>query len=110
MTRAIVTAVAVTALLASIAGCDDKKDGPKLAPSASALATSAPPPTAMATTFVIDPKSETSLMLEAPDLTIKAKTSAAGGALDIDLKNIVNSRGDVKVDLTTIVMSTYGTE
>jgi polyisoprenoid-binding protein YceI len=114
MMRAFVTGVLVTTCLglvtASLAGCDDKKDGPKLAPSASALLSSAPPPSAMVTKFVIDPKSETSLMLEAPDLTIKAKTSAAAGALDIDMKNIANSRGEVKIDLTTIVMSTYGSE
>lgn len=110
MIRGLVMAVAVTALFATMAGCDDKKDGPKLAPSASALLSSAPPPTAMATKFAIDPKSETTLMLEAPDLTIKAKTNAAAGALDIDLKNIANSRGEVKIDLTTIVMSTYGNE
>jgi polyisoprenoid-binding protein YceI len=106
----LVTATCVALALASVAGCDDKKDGPKLAPSASALASSVPPPSAMATKFVIDPKSETSLMLEAPDLTIKAKTSAAAGALDIDLKNLSNSRGEVKIDLSTIVMSTYGSE
>jgi polyisoprenoid-binding protein YceI len=114
MIRALVTGSFFTACfglaLASLSGCDDKKDGPKLAPSASALASSVPPPSAMATRFTIDPKSETSLMLEAPDLTIKAKTSAAAGALDIDLKNSPNSRGEVKIDLSTIVMSTYGTE
>jgi hypothetical protein len=107
MIRAFVTGLVVTVCLS---GCDDKKDGPKLAPSASALASSVLPPSAMGTKFVIDPKSETSLMLEAPDLTIKAKTSAAAGALDIDLKNIASSRGEVKIDLSTIVMSTYGTE
>lgn len=110
MTRAIVTAFVVTALFATIAGCDDKKDGPKLAPSASALASSVPPPTAMTTKFAIDPKSVTTLMLEAPDLTIKAKTDAAAGTLDIDLKNIASSRGEIKIDLSTIVMSTYGTD
>lgn len=95
--------------LASLTGCDDKKDGVKLAPSASALASSVPPPSATTTKFAIDPTSESSLMLEAPDLTIKAKTSAATGTLDIDMKNLASSRGEVKVDLTTIVMSTYGT-
>jgi hypothetical protein len=114
MMRALVTGVLVTTCsslaMASLAGCDDKKDGAKLAPSASALLSSAPPPTAMVTKFAIDPKSETTLMLEAPDLTIKAKTDAAAGALDIDMKNISNSRGEVKIDLSTIVMSTYGTE
>lgn len=110
MIRALVTGMAVTALLATIAGCDDKKDAAKLAPSASSLAAAVPPPSAMVTKFAIDPKSETSLMLEAPDLTIKAKTSAAAGTLDVDMKNLASSRGEVKVDLTTITMSTYGTE
>lgn len=114
MIRALVTGLAVTTTIglfvASLSGCGDKKDGPKLAPAASALASSTPPPSAMATRFAIDPKSETTLMLDAPDLMIKAKTNAAAGALDIDLKNLTNSRGEVKVDLATIVMSTYGNE
>lgn len=114
MIRALATGLAVTTYfglaLASLAGCDDKKDGPKLAPSASALASSVAPPSAMTTKFAIDPSSETSLMLEAPELKIKAKTSAAAGTLDVDMKNITSSRGEVKVDLSSIVMSTYGSE
>jgi polyisoprenoid-binding protein YceI len=106
MSRAIVTALAATVCLV---GCD-KKDGPKLAPSASALAPVSPPANAKATKFAIDPKSETSMMLEAPELKIKAKTSAAAGSLDIDLKDLANSRGEVKIDLSTIVTSTYGND
>jgi hypothetical protein len=113
MIRALV-GLGVTACLglafAGLSGCDDKKDATKLAPSASALASSVPPPSAMAMKFVIDPKSETTLSLEAPDEKIKAKTSAALGALDIDMKNIANSRGEVKVDLTTLTTSTFGVE
>lgn len=110
MIRRVVTALVVTTCLAAIAGCDDKKDAVKLAPSASALASSAPPPNAKTMKFAIDPKSETSLMLEAPELKIKAKTNAAAGSLDIDPRDVTSSRGEVKIDLSTIVMSTYGTD
>jgi hypothetical protein len=72
MNRALVTGLFVTACfglaLGSLSGCDDKKGGPKLAPSASALASSVLPPSAKATRFTIAPTSETSLTLEAPDL------------------------------------------
>lgn len=113
MIRALVTGFAVTTCvglgLASLAGCDDKK-GPALAPSASALASSTPPASAMATRFAIDPKSETTLSLEAPQEKIKAKTNAAAGTLDIDLKNVASSRGEVKIDLSTLTTSTFGVE
>lgn len=110
MSRAFVTVLTVTACLATIAGCDDKKDGPKLAPSASSLASSTPPPSAMAMKLAIDPRSETTLLLEAPQEKIKAKTNAAAGTLDIDLENVANSRGEVKIDLSTLTTSTFGNE
>src|SRR5205085_2885088 len=38
----------------------------------------------------------------------KAATSAASGNLDIDLMYLANSRGEVKVDLTTLSTTTFG--
>jgi len=106
--RFCLIAVLGAALLAT--GCDDKKDQAKLAPSASSLASSAPPPSAKAMKFVIDAKSETTLSLEAPQEKIKAKTDGAAGALDVDLMNVANSRGDIKIDLTTITTATFPDE
>jgi hypothetical protein len=95
------------AVLAAV-GCDDKKDAPKLAPSASALAPSTPPPPgAKVMKFTVDPTSVTSLSLEAPKEKIKATTTAAAGALDVDLMNVANSRGEVKIDLTTLTTKTF---
>ena len=93
-------------LLASAVGCDDKK-ATQLAPAASSLATTAPPPAAMTMKFVIDPASKTTLELDAPKENIKASTTAADGSLDIDLMNVINSRGEVKVDLSTIKTTTF---
>src|ERR1700761_2746059 len=95
-------------LLALAVGCDDKKNT-QLAPAASSLAPAAPPPPGATTTkFVVDPASKSTLELDAPKESIKAATSASDGALDIDLANIANSRGEVKVDLTTLKTSTFG--
>ncbi len=94
-------------LLAAVA-CDDKKNGVTLAPSASSLAPSTPPPpSAKVVKFAIDSTSATSLMLEAPKEKIKATTSAAAGSLDVDLMNLTNSRGEVKIDLTTLTTKTF---
>lgn len=92
-------------------GCDEKK--PQLPPAAatpvpaSAASSAAPPPVAGATKFGVDPGGKTNLVLTAPIETIKAATTAAGGALDLDLANLPASRGQVKVDLTTLTMSTF---
>lgn len=108
MMRTVVMAGAVTVCLASVLGCDDKKDQAKVAPSASALAPSAP--VAKAMKFAIDPKSTTTLSLEAPKEKIKARTDAAAGSLDIDFTDIARSRGEVKIDLTTLKTSTFEEE
>lgn len=105
MTRRVARAIAVSCITLAVVGCDDKKDTSKLAPSASALAPSDAVP--KATKFAIDPKSVTTLSLEAPQEKIKAKTDAALGSLDIDLTDITRTRGEVKIDLTTLTTSTF---
>ena len=103
--RGSVVFVAMGVALAAV-GCDDKK--PNLAPVASSLAPSTPPPAgASVKKFVIDPASSTSLEMEAPKEKIKAVTTGATGRLDVDLTNITSSRGEVKVDLTTLTTSTF---
>ena len=92
--------------LVLLAGCEDKK--PNLAPVASALAPStALPPGASVRRFKIDEASKTSIEMEAPKEKIKAATTGAAGSFDVDLTNIVKSRGEVKVDLSTITTSTF---
>ena len=101
-----VTRAAAVGMLLLIAGCDDKKTN--LAPVASSLAPSTPPPPgASVKKFVIDHESKASIEMEAPKEKIKAVTTGGTGTLDIDLTNLTNSRGEVKMDLSTITTSTF---
>src|SRR6185437_5533050 len=101
------TGFAGMALLALAASCDDKKT--TLAPAASSLApVTPPPPGAVTMKFAVDPASKTSIEMEAPKENIKAGTTAGTGSLDVDLMNVRNSRGEVKIDLTTLKTSTFG--
>jgi hypothetical protein len=93
------------ALLAQMA-CDEKKV--QLAPVASSLASSVPlPPGATVKKFVLDGASKSSIEMEAPKEKIKATTSGGTGTLDIDLANIQASRGEVKMDLSTLTTHTF---
>lgn len=106
MKRAIVTALAVAAVVGAVA-CDDKK-APGLAPAASALAPSTAAPSIKTTKFTIDARSTTSIDMPAPKEHIKAGTEGAAGTLDIDLTNLAATRGEVKADLSTLAMRTFG--
>ena len=91
------------------AGCKDKDAGAALAPSASSLAASTPAPTTNTILkLVIDPKSKASIDMPAPKEHIKADTDAAAGTLDVDVMNLANSRGEVKMDLSTLTTKTFG--
>jgi hypothetical protein len=94
------------ALLATALGCDDKRTS--LAPAASSLGPSTPPPPGATTMkFAIDSASKTSLEMEAPKEKIKATQTGGTGTLDVDLAKIENSRGEVKMDLTTLTTKTF---
>ena len=100
------TAVGIGAgMLLLLGGCEDKK--PNLAPVASALASTTPPLGASVKRFVIDGESKTSIEMEAPKEKIKAATTGGTGTLDIDLANLASSRGEVKIDLSTITTTTF---
>lgn len=104
-TRALVGLAVFSAL--ACAACEEKKN-PNLAPAASSLGPSTPPPPgAKVMKFTVDPTSATTLSLEAPKEKIKASTTAAAGSLDVDVMNLANSRGEVKVDLTTLTTKTF---
>ncbi len=92
-----------------LAGCDNKDKEVKLAPTASALATSTVPVTATSriAKYAIDPKGTTAVDMEAPKERIKASTDGAAGSIDVDLMNLANTRGEVKVDLTTLTTKTF---
>jgi hypothetical protein len=104
---------AAAAVLCLVTGCDKKDDTsatPSLAPSASNLAPSVAEGAAGVKTikFTIDPASASSIDMPAPIEHIKAETTAAAGSLDVDLMNLANSRGEVKIDLGTLKMHTFG--
>ncbi|GEM_PF-770459 len=98
-------AVAAMVLL-SIAACDDKKAA--LAPAASALDPPEPPPPSPAVrTFVVDAESKARIQMVAPKETIAATATGAKGTLDVDLADLTRSRGEVKIDLTTLETHTF---
>jgi hypothetical protein len=97
--------LAVVAILV-VPAC--KKDKPvTLAESASALATVAPPASAVVVPYDIDPASKTSIDMPGLKEHIMADTTGAAGKLDVDLKHLSNTRGEVKVDLTTLSTHTF---
>jgi hypothetical protein len=105
MKRAIVAAMTVAVGL-GLAGCDDKKT--TTAPVASSLAPSTPAPTTNKTLkFAIDPKSSTSIDMPAPKEHIKASTEGATGAVEVDLMNLANTRGEIKADMLSLTTKTF---
>ncbi len=95
-----------------LGGCDHKDDSTAAsnatATSATALAPSASD--TKTTRYAIDPKSTTSIDMPAPKEHIKADTSAAAGNVDIDFANLTNSRGEVRIDLSTLKTHTFGND
>lgn len=89
--------------------CDKPKDqNVAPLPSASSLAPSTPVTTSAKTIKMnVDPKSGTTIDMPAPKEHIKAFTNAATGSLEIDPGNLANSRGEVKIDLTTLTMKHF---
>ncbi|MEO8798802.1 MAG: hypothetical protein ABI551_13020 [Polyangiaceae bacterium] len=98
--------VAIAALVA-LFGCSKNESSVTLAESASALASSAPPPSAMIVKYKLQSDGKTSIDMPAPNEHIKAQTTASDGTIDVDLKNVTNTRGEVKIDLTTLKTDTF---
>src|SRR5438445_45366 len=84
-------------------GCKDKENSVALAPSASSLSASTPAPTTnKILKLTLDAKSKATIDMPAPKEHITAATDAALGNLDVDVMNLANSRGEVKMDLATL--------
>lgn len=102
-------ALGMTIAFATMMACSKNKESEvKLAPVASALASSAPPAAARTMKFAIDANGTASIDMPAPKEHIKAEAQGAGGSLDVDLMNVASSRGEVKIDLTTLSTKTFG--
>jgi hypothetical protein len=105
MKRALAVAFCLLA-----AGCSKKDDGSQLAPSASALAVSRAAPTGTAWHFAVDPKSSTHVEMPGLKENIKGDTTAAAGSLDVVPGDLAQSRGEVRVDLSTFATHTFGSD
>lgn len=107
--RTGVSLVALGAVAAAVGiGCDKKDDPKPVAPAASSLAPSEAPKTSMVVKATIDPAGTTKIDMPAPKEQIKGQTTAAGGHLDVDLMDLSQTRGEVKVDLASFKTSTFG--
>src|SRR5579862_5421693 len=90
--------------------CGKKEEAP-LAPAATALASSTPTaPAAASWRYAVDPKSSTQIDMPGVTEHIKADTTAATGTLDVVPTDLAQSRGLVRVDLTTLSTHTFGTD
>jgi len=108
MRKTVILLSVVTLLVA----CKDNKDNTvSLAPSASSLSASTPAPTTnKILKLSVDPKSKATIDMPAPKEHITAGTDAAVGNLDVDVMNLANSRGEVKMDLSTLKTGTFKDE
>ncbi len=105
-----VIALVSVAALGALAGCSKKDDAAEATPLAARATTleTSKAASAKTTTFTIDAMSKTTIDMPAPKEHIKAKTTAAAGSIEVDLANLANTRGEVKVDLTTLSTFTFG--
>jgi hypothetical protein len=112
-------AVLIGAGLWALPGCDkDKKDetassttataASTAAPSASASTKSAPSDERVIVKYTLASSGKTAIDMPAPKEHIKADTAASAGTLDVDLANLANCGGEVKVDLATLKTHTFG--
>ena len=95
-------------LLMLAASCSKKDDAAQLAPAAGALTASKSDSPSTAWHYVVDPKSSTHVEMPGIKEHIKGDTTAATGTLDITAKDLAQSRGLVRVDLSTFATHTFG--
>lgn len=88
-----------------VLGCEEKK--PPLPTVASASASASAASAVKGVKLVFDPASTASLDLPAPKEHILATVSGGKGALEIVPSDLTKSRGEVRLDLTTLATSTF---
>lgn len=99
--------VAAATVFASVTGCSKKAESPAEAPAATVLASSPNAPRAHVLALAIDPNGTTRIDMPGLSEHIKAGTSAAAGSLELDPGDLGNSRGEVRIDLTTLTTHTF---
>lgn len=105
-TPAFGAAAALVAALTLVA-CS-KSEPPAPAPAASSLAPSKAEPSSAAKTYVVDPAGRATVDMPAPKEHIKAEATAFAGELQVDPADLTKTRGEVKVDLTSLSTKTFG--
>ena len=102
----------VTGVLVSVValGCDKKEDATPTAHSASALVASSADPTAATWRYVFDPKGTAHVEMPGLNEHIVGDTSATAGTLDVSPHDLAQSRGLVRVDLSTFTTHTFGND
>jgi hypothetical protein len=101
--------VACLLVCAALAACGKKEDATPVAPSASALVASTADPGAPTWHYVLDPTGTAHVEMPGLDEHIVGDTSAATGTLEVSPHDLAQSRGIVKVDLSTFTTHTFGT-
>lgn len=96
--------------LLALASCSKKEDPTPLAPAASSLAASQSAPGTGTWHFALDPKGTTHVDMPGLKEHIKGDTTAATGTLDVVVADLAQSRGTVKVDLSTFSTHTFGND
>jgi hypothetical protein len=90
--------------------CGKKDDGPQLAPAASSLAVSKAETSESTWHFAIDPKSGAHVEMPGLKENIRGDATAATGTLDVVPGDLAQSRGLVRVDLSTFATHTFGND
>jgi len=93
--------------VALLSAACSKKEEIAAAPVASALEVSKAAPTAKVAPYAVQKDGKATIDMKGVAEEIKGDTSASDGALEVDLMNLPASRGEVKVDLTTLKMRTF---
>lgn len=101
------TALAAT-VLALVVACGKKSASGNLAPAATSLAASESDASVALWHYAIDPKSTTQVDLPGLKEHIKGDTTAAAGTLEVAPTDLGQSRGLVRVNLSTFETKTFG--
>jgi hypothetical protein len=102
-TAALALLVATSAL-----ACSKKDDAVKLAPAVTSLAASSADPAAASWHYAVDPASTTHVDMPGIKEHIQGDTTAAAGKVDIVPTDLAQSRGMVRIDLSTFATHTFG--
>ncbi|MGD0530324.1 MAG: YceI family protein [Polyangiaceae bacterium] len=106
----VLLAALASSALGALAGCGKKEDATTLAPASSALAASTASPTTATWHYTLDSKGTAHVEMPGLSEHIVGDTSAASGSLDVSPADLAQSRGLVRIDLSTFTTHTFGND